>query len=70
METNYLYRFFAKNMPKRPMNWLALGWAMLGIVIKNILLAVIVTNRSATLAQLGGNLQGLYAILTRKDAVS
>lgn len=70
METNYLYRFFAKNMPKRPMNWLTLGWAMLGIVTKNVLLAVTAANRSAILAQLEGNLQGLCAIMTGKDAVS
>lgn len=67
METNYLYRFFAKNMPKRPLNWLALSWAFLGVMIKNVLLLRAPATRQATLAQLQGNLVGLAAIVTGKD---
>lgn len=67
METNYLYRFFAWNMPKRPRNWLALGWAMVGVILRNLLLAGSSTRRAAALEQLRGNLEGLAAICTGKD---
>lgn len=67
METNYVYRFFAKNMPKKLVNWLALGWATVGVMIKNLLLAMTTSNHRAMLAQLKGNLEGLYAIKTGKD---
>lgn len=67
METNYLYRFFRKNMPKRPHTWLALGWAMLGIMLRNLLLSAGRSRRAAALARLRGNLAGLAAIPTGKD---
>lgn len=67
METYNLYRFFSKNMPKRMANWLALGWAMLGIVTKDILLLLISPHRRAMLAQLLGSLEGLWAIATGKE---
>lgn len=67
METNYLYRFFVKNMPKQLVNWVALGWAFVGIMLRNILLAITTSNRRAMFAQFRGNLEGLYAIKTGKD---
>lgn len=67
METNYLYRFFAKNMPKRPHNWVALSWALLGIMLKNGLLSLRAQQRHTMVAQLRGNLEGIYAIFTGKD---
>jgi len=70
METNYVYRFFAKNMPKKPVTWLALGWAIVGVMIKNLLLAMTTPNHRAMLAQLRGNLEGLYAIKTGKDIMA
>ncbi len=67
METNYLYRFFAKNMPKRLRNWLALAWAMIGIMLRNLLLAAAPGQRSTALNQLRGNWAGIQAIFTGKD---
>ena len=67
METNYLYRFFAKNMPRRPINWLALGWAMIGIMARNLLLAAARGRRAAAISQLRGNWVGIQAIFTGKD---
>lgn len=67
METNYLYRFFRKNMPKRPHTWLALGWAMLGIMLRNLLLSAPRGKRESALARLRGNLAGLAAIPGGKD---
>jgi glycosyltransferase involved in cell wall biosynthesis len=67
IETNYFWRFFAKNMPKRPLNWVALVWSLIGIVLKNVLLLLTGSARQATLAQLQGNLVGLAAIFTGKD---
>ena len=67
METNYLYRFFAKNMPKRLINWVALSWAILGIMLRNLLLAAGRGRRSAAMMQLRGNCAGIQAIFTGKD---
>ncbi|MBX3011958.1 MAG: glycosyltransferase family 2 protein [Caldilineaceae bacterium] len=67
IETNYFWRFFAKNMPKRPRNWRALCWALTGIVLKNGLLLLTKSARRATLMQLYGNFVGLAAIFTGKD---
>lgn len=67
IETNYFWRFFAKNMPKRPLNWVALVWSLTGIVLKNGLLLLTKPARGTTLAQLRGNLVGLAAIFTGKD---
>lgn len=67
METNYLYRFFAKNMPKRPHNWLALSWSLLGIMVKNGLLLLRAQERRTAVEQLQGNLTGIGAIFTGKD---
>lgn len=67
METNYLYRFFAKNMPKRPRNWLALSWSLLGIMVKNGLLLLRAQERRTAVEHLQGNLTGIGAIFTGKD---
>lgn len=67
METNYLYRFFAKNMPKQPRNWLALSWSLLGIMVKNGLLLLRAQERRTAVEQLQGNLMGIGAIFTGKD---
>lgn len=67
METNYMYRCFAEHMPKNLVNWLALGWAMIGIMLKNLLLAITTSKHRAMLAQFRGNLEGVYAIKTGKD---
>jgi GT2 family glycosyltransferase len=67
METNYLYRFFAKSSPKRAWNWLALSWAMVGIMLKNVMVGLTPARRRSAIEQLRGNLQGIRAIRTGKD---
>ncbi|MGL4648811.1 MAG: glycosyltransferase family 2 protein, partial [Caldilineaceae bacterium] len=67
METNYLYRFFAKNMPRRLSNWLVLAWNLVGVLTRNLLLVARGGTRAAALRRLQGNLVGLAAIVTGKD---
>lgn len=67
METNYLYRFFRKNMPQRPSNRLAFAWAMVGVLLKNSLVVLAPHNRPARFEQLRGNIQGLLAIHSGED---
>ena len=65
METNFFYRFFYKNMPKLPVNYLAITWAITGILVKNLLL--IITNPCQERAnQLLGNIEGCLAIFAGK----
>jgi len=70
VETNYLYRFFAKNIPKRLLNWLALAWAMVGIVLKNVLLLLATSGRRSRIGQVRGNLEGMLAIWSGRDVSS
>ncbi len=67
METNYFYRFFAKNMPKRPKNLAALAWSLVGIMARNVLLLAVPSERAAAGQRLRGNLRGLVAIATGSD---
>jgi glycosyltransferase involved in cell wall biosynthesis len=67
METSYFFRFFRENMPKRLANWLSFAWAIVGILVKNLLQATGRADRGHELARLRGNLDGLWAIITRGD---
>jgi glycosyltransferase involved in cell wall biosynthesis len=67
METSYFFRFFRDNMPKRLANWLSFAWAIVGILVKNLLQATSRADRGHELARLRGNLDGLWAIITRGD---
>ena len=69
METNYIYRFFDRHMPKRPINWLALAWAFVGIVLKNIILFLPASNRIDRLRQIWGNIEGIRAVRWRQAPV-
>ncbi len=67
MQTNHLYRFYAKSMPKTSRHRLAFSWSMFGIVLRNVLMTVASDDRRAAAARLRGNLRGLVGILTGKD---
>jgi GT2 family glycosyltransferase len=67
METNYHYRFFAKNMPKGPRNLAAFVWSIKGIVLRNLLMLGSARQRHAAWQRLKGNVRGLRDVLTGKE---
>jgi hypothetical protein len=67
METNYLHRFCAKNMPRTLTYRLAMAWAMTGIVLRNLILGLVSSDRQAYWQAVRGNLEGLWAIRSGKD---
>ena len=67
METAYFARFYQEHMPKRPVNRLAFGWALVGILVKNLLLSTRRADRRRMAARLRGNLDGLRAIMMRSS---
>lgn len=67
METNYLWRFFIHNMPHSVLNYLALGWSILGILLKNMLRFITGPQRRPVLAQIRGNIKGLWAVFRNQD---
>lgn len=67
METAYFGRFFREYMPRRLVNRVSVVWALIGIVIKNLLQAANQTERRQMLARVRGNCDGLWAIITRSS---
>ncbi|MCX8062878.1 MAG: glycosyltransferase family 2 protein [Anaerolineales bacterium] len=60
MEIFHLGRFFVKNLPQRPKNWSALGWAFWGIILKNTLSILNPSKSVTSIQQLFGNFIGLF----------
>lgn len=65
METHHFFYFFKKNMPKDIFHYLAVSWAITGILIKNIF-RLIQKHNYKMMSQISGNIQGIYHILLSK----
>ncbi|MCS7247257.1 MAG: glycosyltransferase [Anaerolineales bacterium] len=63
MEIFHLGRFFVTSLHPQKRNWIALGWAFLGIFLKNLLNCCAAHKRSRHFKQLRGNFEGLRQFL-------
>lgn len=62
IETKYFIRFFMKNMPKDSYHWIALGWALTGIFLKNLFDGLYLHDRRY-FEQAKGNIKGILSVL-------
>lgn len=58
IEIKHFHLFFRKNMPKTVVNWLCFYWALLGMMLKNLLVC--------NLKQLKGNIRGVCCLIVRR----
>ncbi len=64
MEIYNLGRFFVDQLSPKPKAWFMLGWAFLGIFLKNLLSIVASNKRTASFKQSLGNLEGLIDFIS------
>jgi len=63
MEIFHLGRFFLAHRSQTLINWLALGWAFVGIVLKNLLTLLNPNKRAISVQQLAGNFEGFLQFI-------
>jgi len=63
MEIFHLGRFFLAHRSQNPINWIALCWAFIGIILKNFLTLLNPNKRSISMQQLAGNFEGFQQFI-------
>jgi hypothetical protein len=63
MEIFHLGRFFLAHRSHHAINWVALGWAFVGIVLKNFLTLFHSQKRATGGQQLSGNIEGFQQFI-------
>jgi GT2 family glycosyltransferase len=68
MEIMNLHQFFIDYMQKNLINWLIHIWAIIGIILKNVILIVIKKNRHDMMQRIFGNISALKLFISKNSA--